>query len=708
MIQSLLYAWYLNRGELTLFQKNIQRSNIMQTCYNCFKEKPANEETCSHCGYTNSGEIDEHYYLPQGTILHDRYTIGRILGHGGFGITYVGHDNKLDILVAIKEYLPTDVASRAIGETTVTTFSGEKKEQYDYGLVRFLDEAKTLARYNQHPCIVSTTDYFESNNTAYLVMEYLDGISLNEYLKRKGGKITWHTTYEIMMPVIDALREVHKSGMIHRDVSPDNIYITKTGQVKLLDFGAARFAFSEKSKSLSVVLKPGYAPPEQYSTKGKQGPWTDVYAVAATMYRMLTGSTPPEAVDRVMSDDMIGLIAQEVEIDSQVESAILQALAVNGADRQESIEALREGLIIKVKEEPSADMIKIEPIAYHGDIDQSKSVQEVDTAGNNAVILSKNTHNKYFVMMAVSLLFLGLVFSISNDVWIMVRYRREPMFMIDRLPMISGYVFLSVLFLSDYLGLTSFSKMNHLQKILSFATIGILVLRLVLPFLDFEWAYYFSMGNISWLAVVPLIIAKSLYLFGKSDKLKMIAYVVEKSIIILIIIVFVWQELFDRSPYFALHRIRFLWLPNRSIGYIIASWLIFGLQYIKVTKKKLPIYYQGVMGITVLCSLFFMVKDYWATGILMLCISGMLLVREFMKKPIWSSIDCQLLLVAWVLISSYMFDAGEIIGYTGASHEGVKFYGIFSLLILVFATIIQWMSVRSSLSEQVSIESSMS
>lgn len=240
-------------------------------CYNCMQQKPNNETKCPHCGYTNGSEKGEHYYLPEGSMLNERYIVGRVLGHGGFGITYIGLDTKFDTKVAIKEYLPSDISTRALGESTVSTFSGEKYDAYVYGLGRFIDEAKTLAKYNSHPCIVSINDYFEENNTAYIVMEYLDGISVSEYIKRSGSKISMDETLEIMRPVMDALVAVHKNGMIHRDVSPDNIFITKNKQVKLLDFGAARHAMSEKSKSLSVVLKPGYAPPRAILHQGQAG-----------------------------------------------------------------------------------------------------------------------------------------------------------------------------------------------------------------------------------------------------------------------------------------------------------------------------------------------------------------------------------------------------------------------------------------------------
>lgn len=158
-------------------------------CYGCMQEKNKSEEICSNCGYNNKEARVEPYYLQAGTLLNNRYLVGKVLGHGGFGITYIGLDQKLDVKVAIKEYLPADVASRDSNSTLVSVFSGDKEEQYHYGLDRFLQEAKMLAKYNDHPGIVSTYDFFDENNTAYLVMEYLEGITLSTYIERKDGRL---------------------------------------------------------------------------------------------------------------------------------------------------------------------------------------------------------------------------------------------------------------------------------------------------------------------------------------------------------------------------------------------------------------------------------------------------------------------------------------------------------------------------------------
>jgi len=272
-------------------------------------------------------------YLPQGTELNSRYVIESLLGHGGFGITYSAYDKILNVRVAVKEYLPRQLATRAEGRTQVSVYSGDARQHYDYGLRKFMEEAQSVARFSHHPNIVSARDYFEANGTAYMVMEYVEGVTLKEYVEKKGGRISFEEAKGIMMSVMDALREVHQAGMLHRDISPDNIYITTTAQVKILDFGAARYFAGEQSKSLSVILKPGYAPEEQYRSSGKQGSWTDVYAVGATIYKALTGKTPPDALDRKEEDTLEPPSRLGVCIPPSAEQALLQALAVTASQR---------------------------------------------------------------------------------------------------------------------------------------------------------------------------------------------------------------------------------------------------------------------------------------------------------------------------------------------------------------------------------------
>lgn len=242
------------------------------------------------------------YSLQRNTGLIGRYVIQEVLGQGGFGITYLGIDKLYGNKVAIKEYYPQKIAmKKAQYEDVVTVTSIEEKNNYNKGKKRFLDEAQVMARFNKNEGIVKILDFFEANNTAYIVMEYLEGITLKQYLE-KYGVIQFRNLIEMMLPLREALIEIHSQGLIHRDISPDNIMVQHNGKLKLMDFGAARDYTESGNKSLTVILKPGYAPPEQYQTHGVQGPWTDIYALCATIYKCLTGITPPDAIARVMDD----------------------------------------------------------------------------------------------------------------------------------------------------------------------------------------------------------------------------------------------------------------------------------------------------------------------------------------------------------------------------------------------------------------------
>ena len=242
------------------------------------------------------------YSLQRNTGLIGRYVIQEVLGQGGFGITYLGIDKLYGNKVAIKEYYPQEIAMRkAQYEDVVTVTSIEEKNNYDKGKKRFLDEGQVMARFNKNEGIVKILDFFEANNTAYIVMEYLEGITLKQYLG-KYGVIQFRNLIEMMLPLLEALIEIHSQGLIHRDISPDNIMVQHNSKLKLMDFGAARDYTESGNKSLTVILKPGYAPPEQYQTHGVQGPWTDIYALCATIYKCLTGITPPDAIARVMDD----------------------------------------------------------------------------------------------------------------------------------------------------------------------------------------------------------------------------------------------------------------------------------------------------------------------------------------------------------------------------------------------------------------------
>ena len=234
--------------------------------------------------------------LKPGATLDGRYTIETILGEGGFGITYKAHDNKLDCVVVIKEFLPNDFAARAADSITVQPRTN-RGDDFQYGLKSFLEEARTLAKF-QHANIVGVTNFVEANGSAYFVMNYAEGIDLGEWLKARTEPLDEATILEIITPILDGLAEVHKTGLMHRDIKPGNIYLRNAGGPMLIDFGAARQALGEHSKSISAIISQGYAPPEQYTTRGKQGPFTDLYAIGATLYRMIVGKAPVESSDR--------------------------------------------------------------------------------------------------------------------------------------------------------------------------------------------------------------------------------------------------------------------------------------------------------------------------------------------------------------------------------------------------------------------------
>jgi serine/threonine protein kinase len=282
--------------------------------------------------------------LRKETRLIGRYTIEGVLGQGGFGITYLGIDELHEKKVAIKEFFPQGIVTRNIEyEDTVTvTFVGEKAN-YEKGKERFLKEARTMAKFSKDEGIVKALDFFEINNTAYIVMEYLEGITLKRYL-RENQRIAPEDLIELLVPLIESLDEIHSQGMIHRDISPDNIMVLPDGRIKLMDFGAARDYTEFGEKSLSIVLKPGYAPPEQYQTHGVQGPWTDIYALCATMYKCITGENPPDAIERVMDDSLKKISEFGIVIPPQEEAAIIKGMSVSAKDRYQDIKDFCEDL----------------------------------------------------------------------------------------------------------------------------------------------------------------------------------------------------------------------------------------------------------------------------------------------------------------------------------------------------------------------------
>ena len=315
----------------------------MTYCSFCMEPIEPTYKVCPYCGKPTNAEIPAHHLLP-GTILHEKFLVGAALGEGGFGITYIGRDLTLDIKVAIKEFYPNGYVNRTNTTSAHVTcsISDERRDVFDKGRERFLREARILAKFSSDPGVVEVRDFFEANNTAYIIMEYLDGEDLKHMLKAK-GPMPADRVISLLMPVMKTLTKIHSWGLIHRDISPDNIRMCR-GSAKLLDFGAARDVSDAANKSLSVMLKPGFAPEEQYRSRGNQGAWTDVYALCATMYVCITGITPDDATQRVFQDEVKRPSELGIAISSDIENAIMKGMAVKQEDRFRSVDELINAL----------------------------------------------------------------------------------------------------------------------------------------------------------------------------------------------------------------------------------------------------------------------------------------------------------------------------------------------------------------------------
>lgn len=311
-------------------------------CPFCMKPLAVSDTVCPSCGEDLSGYQALSHHLPSGTILQGRYLVGRFLGEGGFGITYIGRDLTLQRRVAIKEYFP--VAS-ALRDTTVsldvTNRYTSQNEAFNKGMERFLAEARTMARMDKQHAIVSVRDFFQENNTAYIVMEYVEGITLKELAESRGGKVSSKELLPMLEPLFEALEALHDAGLVHRDISPDNIML-ENGRARLIDFGCARQG-SSGSETMTVILKYDYAPIEQYNNRG-QGPWTDVYALCATLYRCLCGKNAPRAVDRIANDQLVPPRSLGADITPAQELAIMRGLILQPDRRTQSVGILRDAL----------------------------------------------------------------------------------------------------------------------------------------------------------------------------------------------------------------------------------------------------------------------------------------------------------------------------------------------------------------------------
>ena len=315
----------------------------MLRCVNCFELINNENSACPHCGYIKGTPPKELYHLFPGTELDGRYIIGEVLGFGGFGITYKAWDKKLEYVVAVKEFYPSGIVNRTPGTKELVIYAQKRQKEFYYGKDRFLEEARNMAKFNSEPNIVNVSAFFEENNTAYIVMEFLDGISLSQYLQDNEGIIDIDSGIQIAEAIAGALIKIHEKGIIHRDVSPDNIFLCGNGAIKLIDFGAARFS-QDENKLMTIILKPGFAPPEQYEKINEQGPWTDVYALGATLYYIITGEKPEESTNRKINDVLPYPHELNPDIPEYISNSIMKAMAIDLHLRFSSVNQFLDGI----------------------------------------------------------------------------------------------------------------------------------------------------------------------------------------------------------------------------------------------------------------------------------------------------------------------------------------------------------------------------
>lgn len=315
--------------------------NNKHLCENCFEEIPAGSNFCTRCGFNASATPVDPTLLHPGGVLLGKYVIGKVIGKGGFGVTYLAYDAVMDRKVAIKEFFPYGLALRAPGTTIVSVSSEDNVEAFKLGSEKFYNEAKLVSKFNGNPNIVGVHEFFYENDTVYFVMEYLKGSTLKDYIAENGVLSPAQALF-IAQNVSNALMASHSSNVLHRDISPDNIIICENGDVKLIDFGAARQVVAERSQSFSVILKPGFAPLEQYQKKGNQGPWTDIYSLGATIYYALTGDIPEDPMSRLDNDETFQ--SNEYHITPELWSFIQKATQIRIEDRYKDIFEVKNAL----------------------------------------------------------------------------------------------------------------------------------------------------------------------------------------------------------------------------------------------------------------------------------------------------------------------------------------------------------------------------
>lgn len=364
-------------------------------CPNCFND--ANTEKCPECGFDLMNYSENTSALPLFYVLNGKYVIGKVLGQGGFGITYKAKSLDDNKIYAIKEYLPSEYSLRSTDGVTVEPNSQNSEAIYKHAKMRFLEEAKMLDKFHYNPIVVDIFDYFEENNTAYFVMEFLDGMTLKAAVNNMGGKISVDEAKIIFVTIASGLIDIHKANILHRDISPENIFLTKDNNIKLIDFGAARDYIKSQNSGMSVLLKPGFAPPEQYRSNGEQGPWTDVYALAMTFYYVVTGKKPVDAMSRKSGDSMPLLNEVNPLVSLTTSKVMEKAYALDIKKRYRNFESLLNDIDIEYNVEEKRN----NQIVNEEDDVVTKKLKVPDTSSN----IAKSSREKSFSKIIKKLFF---------------------------------------------------------------------------------------------------------------------------------------------------------------------------------------------------------------------------------------------------------------------------------------------------------------
>ncbi len=373
-------------------------------CYNCMNY--CTDSKCEHCGFDSRSYIHNPIALEHDTVLKGNYLIGNVIGNGGFGITYVGYDNRRRKRVAIKEFFPVSIAVRDTKETNNICVTGTMNQVFISGVKKFYQEASILSRLQHIPSIVKVYDFFYENNTAYIVMEYIDGPSIGTIVKNQ-GPLDIDMVLTIFYPILEALKTVHAEGVLHRDISPSNILLDENYNARLIDFGASRvYSHQQVSTDMTVILKSGFAPAEQYKKREHHTPSEDIYALSASMYYALTGKIPPEAIERLVFDTLKPISALGVDIPEKIERIILKGMAVRVDDRYKTAEEMALAIDNSVGTDLPAD--------FSQGNDKDATPYKIETRSQNKkerkkIIIPWHNDTPYIAIIAVFVVLLSIL-----------------------------------------------------------------------------------------------------------------------------------------------------------------------------------------------------------------------------------------------------------------------------------------------------------